>query len=73
MKALAGLVGPVPGHDQSIELRNLLLDTEQLSTECGKARMGNLRHAFVAREATICSSSVTPLCPTGATMPNSAK
>src|SRR5258708_12672330 len=31
MKALARFVGPVPGHDQSIELHNLLLETEQLS------------------------------------------
>src|SRR5436190_24230237 len=49
MKALARLVGPVPGHDHPIELQNLLLDTEQLSTERGKARTGNLRHPFVAR------------------------
>src|SRR5437868_14646197 len=49
MKALARLVGPVPGHDHPIELQNLLLDTEQLSTERGKARTGNLRHPLVAR------------------------
>src|SRR5437764_13190395 len=49
MKALARLVGPVPGHDHPIELQNLLLDTEQLSTERGKARTGNLRQPLVAR------------------------
>ena len=46
MKALARLVGPVPGHDHPIEL---LLEAEQLSAERGKARAGNLRHTFVAR------------------------
>src|SRR5258708_34076404 len=45
MKALARLVGPVPGHDHSIELQNLLLEGEQLSTERGKARAGNLCHS----------------------------
>jgi hypothetical protein len=45
MKALARLVGPVPGHDHPIEL---LLEAEQLSAERGKARTGNLGHPFVA-------------------------
>jgi hypothetical protein len=49
MKALARLVGPVPGHDHPIELHNLLLEAEELGTERGKARKGNLRHPFVAR------------------------
>src|SRR5260221_2613091 len=49
MKALARLAGPVPGHDHPIELQDLLLEAEQLSTERGKARTGNLRHPFVAR------------------------
>src|SRR5258707_6983595 len=48
MKAFARLVGPVPGHDHSIELQDLLLETEQLSAERGKARTGNLRYPFVA-------------------------
>jgi hypothetical protein len=48
MKALARLVGPVPRHDHSIELQDLLLETEQLSAERGKARTGNLRYPFVA-------------------------
>jgi hypothetical protein len=48
MKALARLVGTVPGHDHPIELHNLLLEAEQLSAERGKARTGNLRHPFVA-------------------------
>jgi hypothetical protein len=37
MKALARLVGPVPGHDHPIKLHNLLLEAEQLSAERGKA------------------------------------
>src|SRR5258707_698979 len=49
MKALARLVGPVPGHDHPIELQDLLLEAEQLSAERGKTRAGNLRHPFVAR------------------------
>ena len=49
MKALARLVGSVPDHDHPIELQNLLLDTEQLCTERGKARTGYLRHSLVAR------------------------
>src|SRR6059058_987258 len=73
MKALARLVGPVPGHDHPIELQNLLLDTEQLSTERGKARTGNLRHPLVARVGNNMQQFVTPLRPTGATMPNSAR
>jgi hypothetical protein len=49
MKALARLVGPMPGHDQPIELQDLLLEAEQLSAERSKARAGNVRHPFVAR------------------------
>jgi hypothetical protein len=49
MKALARLVGPVPGHDHPIELHNLLLEAKQLSTERDKAPASNLRHPFVAR------------------------
>src|SRR5258708_15642074 len=49
MKALARLVGPVPGHDHPIKLQDLLLEAEQLSAERGKARAGNLRHPSVAR------------------------
>ena len=48
MKALARFVGPVPGHDQSIELHNLLLETEQLSAERGETCAGNLGHPPVA-------------------------
>src|SRR5258706_6390435 len=48
MKALARLAGPVPRHDHPIELHNLLLEAEELSTERGKARTGNLRHPLVA-------------------------
>src|SRR5436190_11494602 len=49
MKALARLVGPVPGHDHPIELQNLLLEAEQLSAERGKARTDNLWHPLVVR------------------------
>src|SRR6266550_9215886 len=49
MKALARLVGPVPGHNHPIELEDLLLEAEQLSAERGKRRAGNLWHPFVAR------------------------
>src|SRR5258705_5395264 len=49
MKALARLVGPVPGHDHPIELQDLLLEAEQLSAERGKTRAGNLWHPLVAR------------------------
>src|ERR1700688_2525676 len=49
MKAFARLVGPMPSQDHSIELHNLLLEAEQLSTERGKTRSGNLRHPLVAR------------------------
>jgi hypothetical protein len=48
MKALARLVGSVPGHDP-IKLQNLLFEVEQLSAERGKAGTGNLGHPFVAR------------------------
>ena len=42
MKALTRLVGPMPGHDHPIEFQNLLLESEQLGTERGKARASNL-------------------------------
>jgi hypothetical protein len=35
MKALARLVGPVPGHDHPIELQDLLLEAEQLIAKQG--------------------------------------
>src|SRR6476646_4031153 len=73
MKALARFVGPVPSHDQSIELHNLLFETEQLSAERGETCAGNLRHPPVAWVGNNMQSSVTPLRPTGATMPNSAR
>jgi hypothetical protein len=49
MKALTRLVGPMPGQDHPIELQNLFLESEQLSTERGKAGTGNLRHPLVVR------------------------
>ena len=41
MEALARVVGTVPSHDHSIELRNLLLEAKQLSAKRGNARSGN--------------------------------
>ena len=73
MKALARLVRPVPGQDHPIKLQNLLFEPEQVSAERGKARTGNFGHPSVDRAATTRSSSVTPLRPIGATMPNSAR
>jgi hypothetical protein len=49
MEALTRLVGPMPGQDHPIELQNLLLESEKLGTERGKARTGNLRHPLVVR------------------------
>jgi hypothetical protein len=49
MKALARLVGTMPGRDHSIELQNLPLEAEQLIAKRGKARTANLRHPFVTR------------------------
>jgi hypothetical protein len=49
MKALARLIGPMPSQDHPIELQNLLLEAEQLGTERGKARAGNLWHSPVVR------------------------
>ena len=60
MKALARLVGPVPGHDHPIELQILFLDTEQLSTERSKACRATSDTRLSFGSATICSSSVTP-------------
>jgi hypothetical protein len=61
MKALARLVGPMPGHNHPIKLHNLLLEAEQLNAGRGKARAGNLGHPFVARVGNTWSSSAT-LC-----------
>jgi hypothetical protein len=52
MKALTRLVGPMPGQDHPIELQNLLLESEQLGTERGKACAGNLRQPVVVRVGT---------------------
>src|SRR5436309_10017305 len=73
MKALARLVGPVPGHNHPIELQDLLLDTEQLSAERGRHARATSDTPLSLGSATICSSAVTPLRPPGATMPNSAR
>jgi hypothetical protein len=73
VKALARLVGSVPGHDHPIELQELLLEAEQLSAERGKARTGNLGHPFVAWVGNNMQQFRTPLRPTGATMRNSAR
>src|SRR6266404_6227618 len=56
MKALARLVGPVPGHDQPIELQDLLLEAEQLSAERGKVRADRINHrSLLANEQMACT------------------
>src|SRR5258705_10404171 len=49
MKGLAGLVGPVPGHDHPIKLQDLLLEAKQFGSGRGKARTGNPRRPSLAR------------------------
>ena len=73
MKALARFVGPGPSHDQSIELHNLLFESEQLSAERGETCAGNLRHPPVAWVGNNMQKFRDPFAPTGATMRNSAR
>src|SRR6202167_5205343 len=63
MKALTCLVGPMPGQDHPIELQNLLLQDEQLSTERGKAGAGNLRHPLVVRVGNNAQQFSDPFAP----------
>ena len=63
MKTLARLVGPVPGHDHPIELQNLLLESEQLSTERGKAGTGNLRDPLLVRVGNNAQQFCDPFTP----------
>src|SRR3981081_696250 len=49
MKALARLVGPMPGHDHWTKPQDLPLKPKQLIAKPGKARTANRRHPFVAR------------------------
>jgi hypothetical protein len=46
-EAACSFFRPVPGHDHSIESRNLLLEAAQLSTQCVKACTHDIRHPFV--------------------------
>ncbi len=73
MKALARLVGPMPGHDHSIQLQNLPLEAEQLIAKRSKARTANRRHPFVARIGHNMQQVGGSFRPTGATMLNSAR
>jgi hypothetical protein len=63
MKTLARLVGPVPSHDHPIELQNLLLESEQLSTERGKAGTGNLRDPLLVRVGNNAQQFCDPFTP----------
>ncbi len=47
MKPPARFIRPVPGHDHSIEFQNLLLEAEQLSTQCAKTCTHDIRHPFI--------------------------
>jgi hypothetical protein len=47
VKPPARFIRPVQGHDHSIEFQNLLLEAEQLSTQCGKTCTRDIRHPFV--------------------------
>src|SRR6516165_9942465 len=47
VKPPARFIRPMPSHDHSIELQNLLLEAEQLSTQCGKTCTHDIRHSFV--------------------------
>ena len=73
MKALARLVGSVPGQDQPIELQDLLFEAEQLCTECGNARARNLRQPLVARVGNNMQQFRDSFTPNRATIPNSAR
>jgi hypothetical protein len=73
-RVLARLVGPVPSVDHAVELQDLRLEHSQLSAERGEARAGDFRHPFVFWIGTTTRRrSSTPLRPTGATIPNSAR
>src|SRR6195256_6654318 len=71
MKALARLVGPVPSQDHPIELCFLRL-SNWVPSAARQARATSGTRLSLG-SATTGSSSVTPLRPTGATMPNSAR
>src|SRR6266481_5682340 len=56
MKALARLVGPVPGHDHPIKLQDLLLEAKQLSAELGEVRSDRINHrGLLADEQMACA------------------
>ena len=63
----------MPSHDHTVELQNLLFEPAQLSPECYETRTGYLRHSLVTWIGDDVEQSSTPLRPTGATIPNSAK
>jgi hypothetical protein len=67
IEPLARLVGSVPGVDPTVELQDLRLEHPELGAERGETRTRNLGPATTA------SSSSTPLRPTGASIPNSAR
>src|ERR1700716_360142 len=51
MKALARLVGPVPGHDHPIKLQDLLLEAEQLSAGARQREMRRSKKIKAAEPA----------------------
>jgi hypothetical protein len=63
MKALARLVGPMPGHDHSIKLQNLPLEAEQLIAKRSKARTRNLRYPLVVRVGNNAQQFRAPFAP----------
>jgi hypothetical protein len=48
IKALARLIGAVPGQDHSIKLQDLLFEAEQLAAQSRKAGAHKLRHPLIA-------------------------
>ena len=73
IEPLARLVGSVPGVDPTVELQDLRLEHPELGAERDETRTRNLGHPFVTWIGDTASSSSTPLRPTGATIPNSAR
>ena len=72
-RAAGYLARSVPGLDQTVGLQDLRLQLPQLGAERGDTRAGELGYPFVTCIGDDPSSSSTPLRPTGATIPNSAR
>jgi hypothetical protein len=48
IEPIAGLVGPMPSHDQTVKLKKQGFEHLLLGSECGKTRTCHLGHSFVA-------------------------